>query len=204
MIGNVGLHLQEKLSVSGCVSDLRLDPYSLNPYPSKHRQVTWKYPACDNSLGEESTSISAAAFPTVEFVGKKCATNFTPWFCIFHQHKLQIVQELTAAHKALRVRCCQQMVHTHADLHFTGPYCSRQFLWEYLNSQVFTHPLSDINNLKNAIRQEIANVTQDIPRRVMASVLGRWQQCLDCHAGHFQDVVLKTWGVFFNPRHWLT
>jgi hypothetical protein len=34
----------------------------------------------------------------------------------FHSYKLQIVQELTAAHKALRVRCCQQMVHTHADL----------------------------------------------------------------------------------------
>jgi hypothetical protein len=34
----------------------------------------------------------------------------------FHPHKLQIVQELTAAHEALRVHCCQQMVHTHADL----------------------------------------------------------------------------------------
>jgi len=45
----------------------------------------------------------------------------------FHPYKQHIVQELTAAHKALRVRCCQQMVHTHADLHFTGPYCSRLF-----------------------------------------------------------------------------
>ena len=34
----------------------------------------------------------------------------------FHPYKLQIVQELTAAHKALRVRFCQQMVHTHANL----------------------------------------------------------------------------------------
>jgi hypothetical protein len=31
----------------------------------------------------------------------------------------------------------------------------------YLKAQVFTHTLSDINSLKNAIRQEIANVTQD-------------------------------------------
>ena len=38
----------------------------------------------------------------------------------------------------------------------------------------------------------------------MASVPGRWQQCLDCHGGHPQDVVLKTWGFFVNPRHWLT
>ena len=55
-----------------------------------------------------------------------------------------------------------------------------------------THTLPDINILKNAIRQEIANVTQDTLRRVMASVPGRWQQCLDCHGGHLQDVVLKT------------
>ena len=47
----------------------------------------------------------------------------------FHPYKLQIVQELTAAHKALRI---------------------------------------------------------------MASVPGRWQQCLDCHGGHLQDFVLKT------------
>ena len=34
----------------------------------------------------------------------------------FHPYKLEIVNELTVAHKALRVRCCQQMVHTHANL----------------------------------------------------------------------------------------
>ena len=61
-----------------------------------------------------------------------------------------------------------------------------------LKAQVFTHTLPDINSLKNAIRQQIANVTQGTVRRVMASVPGRWQQCLECHAGHLQDVVLKT------------
>jgi hypothetical protein len=66
------------------------------------------------------------------------------------------------------------------------------FLWGYLKAQVFTHTLPDINSIKNAIRQEIANVTQDSLRRVMASVPGRWQQCLDCHGGHLLDVVLKT------------
>ena len=106
----------------------------------------------------------------------------------FHPYKLQIVQELTAAHKALRVRFCQQMVHTHADLQFTGPYCSEPFLWGYLKAQVFTHTLPDINSLKNAIRQEIENVTQDTLRRVMASVPGIRQQCLDSHGGHLQDV----------------
>ena len=54
----------------------------------------------------------------------------------------------------------------------------------YLKAQVFTHTLPDINILKNAIRQETANVTQDTRRRVIASVPGRRQQCLDCHGGH--------------------
>jgi hypothetical protein len=31
----------------------------------------------------------------------------------------------------------------------------------YLNAQVFTHTLPDINSIKNAIPREIANVTQD-------------------------------------------
>jgi hypothetical protein len=88
-------------------------------------------------------------------------------------------------------------------LQFTGPYCSR-LLWGYLKAQVYTHTLPDINSLINVIRQEIANVTQDTIRRVMASVPGRWQQCLDCHGGHLQAVILKTWGFFVNPRHWFT
>jgi hypothetical protein len=69
---------------------------------------------------------------------------------------------------------------------------ARFFLWGNLKAQVFTHTLPDINSLKNAILQEIANVMQDTLCRVMTSVPGRWQQCLDCHGGHLQDVVLKT------------
>ena len=65
-------------------------------------------------------------------------------------------------------------------------------LWGYLKAQVFTHTLPDINSIKNAIRQEIANVTQDTLRHVVASVPKRRQQCLDCQGGHLQDVVLKT------------
>jgi hypothetical protein len=60
---------------------------------------------------------------------------------------------------------------------FSGPPIHRTllqqtFLWGYLKAQVFTHTLPDINNLKNAIRLEIANVTQDNLHRVIASVTG--------------------------------
>jgi hypothetical protein len=87
---------------------------------------------------------------------------------------------------------------------FSGPPIHRTllqqtFLWGHLKAQVFTHALPDINSLKNAIRQEFANVTQDTLCRVNASVPGRWQQCLDCHGGHLQDV-LKTWGFFGESK----
>jgi hypothetical protein len=35
------------------------------------------------------------------------------------------------------------------------------FKWGYLKAQGFTHTLSDINSTKNAVGQDIANVTQD-------------------------------------------
>jgi len=74
------------------------------------------------------------------------------------------------------------------------------FLWGYLKAQVFTHTFRDINSLKNAICQDIANVTQDTLCHIMASVPGRWQQCLDCHGGYLQDIVLKTWGFFCKSK----
>jgi hypothetical protein len=40
------------------------------------------------------------------------------------------------------------------------------FLWGYLKAQVFTHTLPDINSPKNAICQEIVNVTQDTLHRI--------------------------------------
>jgi hypothetical protein len=66
---------------------------------------------------------------------------------------------------------------------FSGPPIHQALLQQtfyrgYLKAQVFTHTLSEINSLKNAIRQEIANVTQDTLRRIMASVPGRWSNAL--------------------------
>jgi hypothetical protein len=57
----------------------------------------------------------------------------------FHLYKLQIVQELTAAHKALRVRCFQQMVHTHVDL---GRFLimSDEVIFSLNGSSFYSHP----------------------------------------------------------------
>jgi len=60
---------------------------------------------------------------------------------------------------------------------FSGPPIHRTllqltFLMGVFENSRFTLTLPDINSLKNAIRQEIANVTQDTLRRVMTVYLG--------------------------------
>jgi hypothetical protein len=55
-------------------------------------------------------------------------------------------------------------------LKFSGPpihwnLLQQTFFMGYLKAQVLTHTLPEINSLKNAVRQEIANVTQYITSR---------------------------------------
>ncbi|KAJ4438179.1 hypothetical protein ANN_14118 [Periplaneta americana] len=61
------------------------------------------------------------------------------------------------------------------------------FLWGYLKAKVYARRLSDINSLKNAIREEIACVTPDTLQRVITSV----QQCTDVNGRHLKDVIKK-------------
>jgi hypothetical protein len=79
---------------------------------------------------------------------------------------------------------------------FCGPPIHRTllqqtFLWGYFKAQVFTHTLPDINSIKMQFLRRLR-------------MLRRTQQCLHCPGGHLLDVVLKTWGFFVKPRHWLT
>ncbi|KAJ4434519.1 hypothetical protein ANN_23081 [Periplaneta americana] len=66
------------------------------------------------------------------------------------------------------------------------------FLWGYLKSKVYGRILHDIEDLKTAIREEIADVTPETLRRVMAGVQGRLQQCIDANGGHLKDIIFKT------------
>jgi len=123
----------------------------------------------------------------------------------FHPYKLQIVQELTAAHKALRVRCCQQMVHTHADLQFTGPYCSILFfycgIWKL---KLLLIPSLTLTALKMQFVRRLR-----MSRRTL--YVASWQVCLGdgSNALIVMEDISKTlyWrreDFFVNPRHWLT
>ncbi|KAJ4445946.1 hypothetical protein ANN_12632 [Periplaneta americana] len=66
------------------------------------------------------------------------------------------------------------------------------FLWGYLKSKIYGRILHDIEDLKTAIREEIANITPETLRRVMAGMQGRLQQCIDANGGHLKEIIFKT------------
>ncbi|KAJ4431879.1 hypothetical protein ANN_20485 [Periplaneta americana] len=59
-------------------------------------------------------------------------------------------------------------------------------------TKVYGRILHDIEDLKTAIREEIADVTPETLWRVMAGVQGRLQQCIDANGGHLKDIIFKT------------
>jgi hypothetical protein len=81
-------------------------------------------------------------------------------------------------------------------LQFTGPHCSRLFYEGIWKLKFLLTPFLTLTALKMQFIRRLRMLTQDTVRHIMASVPGRWQQCLDCHGGHLQDVVLKMWGFF--------
>jgi len=77
------------------------------------------------------------------------------------------------------------------------------FMGVFESSRFYSHTLPDINNLKNAICQEIANVTQDTTSRhgkctwEMAAL--PWLSWRTSPRRCIEDV-----SFCVNPRHWLT
>jgi hypothetical protein len=61
------------------------------------------------------------------------------------------------------------------------------FLWGYLKAQFLLTPSLTLTALKMQFLRRLR-------------MLRRTQQCLDCHGGQLQDVVLKTWGFFYESK----
>lgn len=66
------------------------------------------------------------------------------------------------------------------------------FLWGYLKAEVFKHRPTTLLQLKNCIRQEIAQIPLAMLERVMGSFQNRVQQCIDNGGHHLQNVLFKT------------
>lgn len=65
------------------------------------------------------------------------------------------------------------------------------FLWGYLKDRVFKRRIVNIQELKQAIVEEVAAIDADLRRRVFGSFQKRLQQCIDVNGSHLPDVIFK-------------
>ena len=65
------------------------------------------------------------------------------------------------------------------------------FLWGFLKDRVFRRRIMTIQELKQAIVDEVAAIDEDLKRRVYGNFQTRLQQCIDVNGGHLPDVIFR-------------
>jgi len=66
------------------------------------------------------------------------------------------------------------------------------FLWGYLKSRVYAHKPRTLNDLKEAIRQEICPIDRQLLARVMVNLKKRLENCIQEDGLHFTGIIFKT------------
>ena len=66
------------------------------------------------------------------------------------------------------------------------------FLWGYLKSKVYSNHPQTIEQLKDAIRQEITATPHEMSRRVIDNFRERLRQCVDNNGSDLTDLIFKT------------
>ena len=66
------------------------------------------------------------------------------------------------------------------------------FLWVYLKLCVYTHKPRTLNDLKEAIRQEIRPIDRQLLARVMDDFKKRLENCIQEDGSHLTDIIFKT------------
>jgi hypothetical protein len=66
------------------------------------------------------------------------------------------------------------------------------FLWGYLKSHVYTHKPCTLNDLKEAIHQEICPINRQLLARVMDDFKKRLENCIQEDGCHLTDIIFKT------------
>ena len=62
------------------------------------------------------------------------------------------------------------------------------FLWGFLKDRVFRRRIVTIQELKQAIVDEVAAIDEDLRRRVYCNFQTRLQQCIDVNGDHLPDI----------------
>ena len=66
------------------------------------------------------------------------------------------------------------------------------FIWGYLKSRVYIHKPLTLNDLKEAIRQEIRPIDRQLLARVMDDFKKRLENFIQEDGRHLTDIILKT------------
>ena len=70
--------------------------------------------------------------------------------------------------------------------------CDFFFLWDYLKSRVYAHKSRTLNDLKEAIQQEIRPIDRQFLARVMEDFKERLENCIQEDGRHLTDIIFKT------------
>ena len=65
------------------------------------------------------------------------------------------------------------------------------FLWGFLKDRVFRKRIMTIQELKQAIVDEVAAIDEDLRTRVYGNFQTRLQQCIDVNRGHLPEVIFR-------------
>ena len=65
------------------------------------------------------------------------------------------------------------------------------FLWGFLKDRVFRRRIITIQELKQAVVDEVAAIDEDLRRRVYGNIQTRLQQCIDVNRGYLPDVIFR-------------
>jgi len=70
--------------------------------------------------------------------------------------------------------------------------CDFFFLWGYLKAKVYARRPGTIEQLKEAIRQEVAAIPPAMTRKAMDNFRERLQECVINNGRHLSDVIFKS------------
>ena len=65
------------------------------------------------------------------------------------------------------------------------------FLWGYLKEKVYASPIHSIDELKERIREEVRNVSQETLQHVQKSFQTRLEKCIAENGGYLKDLIFK-------------
>jgi len=66
------------------------------------------------------------------------------------------------------------------------------FLWGYLKWRVYAHKPRTLDDLKEAVRQEIRPIDRHLLARVMDDFKERLEKCIQSDGRHLTDIIFKT------------